>query len=47
MSSQDFAGEENTDTDANIKNDPNKPASEKRRNVEKQGEKPMGPEDHQ
>jgi hypothetical protein len=40
-------GEEQTPTDAQIKNDPNKPAEVKRENVEKAGQKPLGPEDHQ
>lgn len=40
-------GEEQTSTDEQIKNDPNKPAEAKRENVEKAGQKPMGPEDHQ
>ncbi|KAJ5998827.1 hypothetical protein N7451_006637 [Penicillium sp. IBT 35674x] len=45
--SEAHAGEEQTSTDAQIKNDPNKPAEAKRKNVEKAGQKPMGPEDHQ
>ncbi|KAJ5549069.1 hypothetical protein N7513_006303 [Penicillium frequentans] len=45
--SEAHAGEEQTSTDAQIKNDPKKPAEAKRKNVEKAGQKPMGPEDHQ
>ncbi|KAJ5561852.1 hypothetical protein N7535_003685 [Penicillium sp. DV-2018c] len=40
-------GEEQTSTDAQIKNDPSKSTEEKRRNVEKAGQKPLGPEDRQ
>ncbi|KAJ5195508.1 uncharacterized protein N7498_008946 [Penicillium cinerascens] len=45
--SEAHAGEEQTSTDAQIKNDPKKPAEAKRKNVENAGQKPMGPEDHQ
>lgn len=39
-------GEEQTTTDAQIKNDPREPGEKKRENVRKAGEKPMGPEDY-
>ncbi|KAL8949263.1 MAG: hypothetical protein Q9222_004619 [Ikaeria aurantiellina] len=39
--------DEGTASHENVKNDPSKPAEEKRRNVESQGKKPLGPEDHQ
>lgn len=38
-------GEEQTETDSMIKNDPREPAEKKRRNVESVGRKSMGPED--
>ncbi|RAL14148.1 uncharacterized protein BO97DRAFT_404524 [Aspergillus homomorphus CBS 101889] len=40
-------GEERTSADAQIKNDPAESTETKRRNVEKAGERPLGPEDHQ
>ncbi|KAJ6119772.1 hypothetical protein N7523_004052 [Penicillium sp. IBT 18751x] len=40
-------GEEQTSTNAQIKNDPNMSTEAKRENVEKAGQKPLGPEDHQ
>lgn len=39
-------GEEQTSTDAQIKNDPSMSTEAKRKNVEKAGQKPMGPEDY-
>ncbi|KAL9001269.1 MAG: hypothetical protein Q9169_000160 [Polycauliona sp. 2 TL-2023] len=39
--------DEGTPSHDNVKQDPNKPAEEKRKNVESQGNKPLGPEDHQ
>ena len=39
--------DEGTPSHDNVKQDPNKPAEEKRKNVESQGQKPLGPEDHQ
>ncbi|KAI4274097.1 MAG: hypothetical protein LQ337_004179 [Flavoplaca oasis] len=39
--------DEGTPSHDNVKQDPNKPAEEKKRNVESQGNKPLGPEDHQ
>ncbi|KAI4123196.1 MAG: hypothetical protein LQ338_005392 [Usnochroma carphineum] len=39
--------DEGTPSHDKVKQDPNKPAGEKRKNVESQGEKPLGPEDHQ
>ncbi|KAL8672870.1 MAG: hypothetical protein Q9168_002679 [Polycauliona sp. 1 TL-2023] len=39
--------DEGTPSHHNVKQDPNKPAEEKRKNVESQGQKPLGPEDHQ
>lgn len=38
-------GEEQTEADSMIKNDPREPAEKKRRNVESAGRKSMGPED--
>ncbi|GAM33881.1 hypothetical protein TCE0_013f01101 [Talaromyces pinophilus] len=38
-------GEEQTETDSMIKNDPRESAEKKRRNVESAGRKSMGPED--
>ncbi|KAL8874083.1 MAG: hypothetical protein Q9198_006934, partial [Flavoplaca austrocitrina] len=39
--------DEGTPSHDNVKQDPNKPDEEKKRNVESQGNKPLGPEDHQ
>ncbi|KAL9042495.1 MAG: hypothetical protein Q9180_000568 [Flavoplaca navasiana] len=39
--------DEGTPSHDNVKQDPNKPAEEKKKNVESQGNKPLGPEDHQ
>ncbi|KAL8850779.1 MAG: hypothetical protein Q9221_004277 [Calogaya cf. arnoldii] len=39
--------DEGTPSHDHVKQDPNKPAEEKKRNVESQGNKPLGPEDHQ
>ncbi|KAI4182656.1 MAG: hypothetical protein L6R41_005840 [Letrouitia leprolyta] len=39
--------DEGTDSHDNVKQDPSKPAEEKRKSVEGQGNKPLGPEDHQ
>ncbi len=39
--------DEGTASHDNVKQDPNKPAEEKKQNVESQGNKPLGPEDHQ
>ena len=39
--------DESTPTEEEMKRDPKEPAESKRANVEKQGEKPLGPEDHQ
>ncbi|KAL6717530.1 hypothetical protein ACLMJK_005445 [Lecanora helva] len=39
--------DEGTPTEDAMKRDPNEPAEKKRKSVEKQGEKPLGPEDHQ
>lgn len=47
LGSETHEGEEQTPTDAQIKNDPNKPTEVKRKNVENAGKKPLGPEDHQ
>ncbi|KAJ9480714.1 hypothetical protein VN97_g12816 [Penicillium thymicola] len=47
FSSETHEGEEQMSTDAQIKNDPSKPTEAKRKNVEKAGQKPLGPEDHQ
>lgn len=38
-------GEEQTEADSMIKNDPREPAETKRRNVQSAGNKPLGPED--
>lgn len=38
-------GEEQTEADSMIKNDPSEPAEKKRQNVESAGKKPMEPED--
>ncbi|KAH8431429.1 uncharacterized protein LDX57_009090 [Aspergillus melleus] len=43
--SETHEGEEATTTTEQVHNDPNKPAGEKRRNVEQAGRRPMGPED--
>lgn len=40
-------GEEQTDTDAQIKNDPAEPEEKKRANVEAAGRRKLGPEDEQ
>ncbi|KAB8070321.1 hypothetical protein BDV29DRAFT_160562 [Aspergillus leporis] len=40
-------GEEQTSTDAQIKNDPSEPGAKKRENVERAGRRPLGPEDKQ
>ncbi|KAL4951169.1 hypothetical protein BDW69DRAFT_201603 [Aspergillus filifer] len=45
--SETHQGEEQTSADAQIKNDPNLPDSEKRENVEKAGRRKLGPEDDQ
>ena len=47
IGSETHEGEEQMSTDAQIKNDPSKPTEAKRKNVEKAGQKPLGPEDHQ
>ncbi|KAI4205023.1 MAG: hypothetical protein LQ350_000650 [Teloschistes chrysophthalmus] len=39
--------DEGTASHDKVKQDPNKPAEEKRKSVESQGKKPLGPEDHQ
>ncbi|KAL8903575.1 MAG: hypothetical protein Q9207_003826 [Kuettlingeria erythrocarpa] len=39
--------DEGTPSHDQVKQDPNKPAEQKRKSVESQGEKPLGPEDHQ
>lgn len=39
--------DETTPTEEEMKRDPKEPAESKRAHVEKQGEKPLGPEDHQ
>ncbi|KAL8765879.1 MAG: hypothetical protein Q9209_007180 [Squamulea sp. 1 TL-2023] len=39
--------DEGTPSHDNVQQDPNKPAEEKKKNVENQGNKPLGPEDHQ
>ncbi|KAL8931356.1 MAG: hypothetical protein Q9211_007023, partial [Gyalolechia sp. 1 TL-2023] len=39
--------DEGTDSHDKVKRDPNEPAEEKRKSVESQGNKPLGPEDHQ
>ena len=39
--------DEGTPTEEQVKRDPKEPAESKRANVEKQGKKPLGPEDHQ
>ncbi|KAL8921550.1 MAG: hypothetical protein Q9208_005704 [Pyrenodesmia sp. 3 TL-2023] len=39
--------DEGTPSHDKVKQDPNKPAEQKRKSVESQGEKPLGPEDHQ
>ncbi|KAL8691733.1 MAG: hypothetical protein Q9218_003104 [Villophora microphyllina] len=39
--------DEGTGSHDKVKQDPNKPAEEKRKSVESQGQKPLGPEDHQ
>jgi len=44
-SSEAHEGEEQTSTDAQIKNDPNLPVEEKRAHVKQAGQKPLGPED--
>lgn len=45
LASETHEGEEPTSSDAQIKNDPSMPTEEKRKNVERAGQKPMGPED--
>jgi hypothetical protein len=47
LGSEAHEGEEQTPTDAQIKNDPSTPTDIKRENVKKAGQKPLGPEDHQ
>ncbi|CAI7644728.1 unnamed protein product [Penicillium palitans] len=47
IGSETHKGEEQMSTDAQIKNDSSKPTEAKRKNVEKAGQKPLGPEDHQ
>ncbi|KAL8721020.1 MAG: hypothetical protein Q9225_002225 [Loekoesia sp. 1 TL-2023] len=39
--------DEGTDSHEHVKRDPNEPAEKKRKSVESQGNKPLGPEDHQ
>lgn len=39
--------DEGTASHDQVKRDPKEPAGEKRKRVESQGEKPLGPEDHQ
>ncbi|KAL8911555.1 MAG: hypothetical protein Q9171_003269 [Xanthocarpia ochracea] len=39
--------DEGTPSHDHVKQDPNKPAEEKKKNVESQANKPLGPEDHQ
>ena len=39
--------DEGTGSHEAVKQDPSKPAEEKRKSVESQGKKPLGPEDHQ
>ncbi|KAL8725377.1 MAG: hypothetical protein Q9166_007393 [cf. Caloplaca sp. 2 TL-2023] len=39
--------DEGTSSHEKVKQDPDKPAEEKRKSVESQGKKPLGPEDHQ
>ena len=39
--------DEGTPTEDEVKRDPSEPAESKRKHVEKQGDKPLGPEDHQ
>ncbi|KAL8937044.1 MAG: hypothetical protein Q9216_004622, partial [Gyalolechia sp. 2 TL-2023] len=39
--------DEGTESHEKVKRDPNEPAEEKRKSVESQGNKPLGPEDHQ
>lgn len=39
--------DEGTPSHDNVKQNPNKPAEEKKQNVESQRNKPLGPEDHQ
>ncbi|KAL8809856.1 MAG: hypothetical protein Q9200_003063 [Gallowayella weberi] len=39
--------DEGTESHDKVKRDPNEPAEEKRKSVESQGKKPLGPEDHQ
>ncbi len=39
--------DEGTPTENEVKRDPSEPAESKRKHVEKQGDKPLGPEDHQ
>ncbi len=39
--------DEGTPTEDAVKRDPKEPAEEKRKSVESQAEKPLGPEDHQ
>ncbi|KAI4192906.1 MAG: hypothetical protein LQ346_004086 [Caloplaca aetnensis] len=39
--------DEGTPSHEQVKQNPNKPAEQKRKSVESQGEKPLGPEDHQ
>ncbi|KAJ5462214.1 hypothetical protein N7530_010419 [Penicillium desertorum] len=45
LASETHEGEEQTSSDAQIKNDPSMSTEEKRKNVERAGQKPMGPED--
>lgn len=39
--------DEGTPTEDEVKRDPDEPAEMKRKHVERQGEKPLGPEDRQ
>ena len=45
LASETHEGEEPTSPDAQIKNDPSMSTEEKRKNVERAGQRPMGPED--
>lgn len=47
LGSETHEGEEQTPTNAQMKNDPSRLTEVKRKNVEKAGKKPLGPEDHQ
>ncbi|CAP79701.1 hypothetical protein E8E15_004871 [Penicillium rubens] len=45
LASETHEGEEPTSPEAEIKNDPSMSTEEKRKNVERAGQRPMGPED--